>query len=431
MLIICVAAYLRFYQLPTHTLFFGDAGKDLLTAYAAYEQGSIPLVGIASSRPYLHQGPLSLWLSMLGFVFFGTSTTAQAYLFAFCAVAAVIALYELTINYLDRTTAYIATALFAVFPLAVAHARMPYHTTLIPLAITFFLWGMTRWYEQQTVKNFYIAGGAYIIVCLTELSNIPLILLFALPHTLHILKKRKLLFAGIPGFDRVVHATTVIPDTYAQFHEFAARILSIHGPAMVFFIYAAVLYLCVQIWRIHSRFPHLMRATLLSTLVLILAYLGNGQVSEAYMPPFFIFFAIICGSTLSMLIKQGTPRLLIWLLVIAYMSTSSYQLYTHNFFVGQGTFVYESTGELRKIAAVIAQKTQGRPYRLTTVDGTDVRVQSYFDNLRWIQLESGLVQPGSQGKTLYLVPKDTDKPQGSYLLGHFTTQSLYAEIGEP
>ncbi len=429
--IICVAAFLRFYALSTHTIFFGDAGKDLLAAHTAYQNGSFPLVGIASSRPYLHQGPFSMWLSMAGFVFFGTSTTAQAYLFALCGVFAVIALYELTVNYLNRATAYTATALFAVFPLAVAHARMPYHTTLIPLATTFFLWGITNWYTHPSLKNGCIAAGAYLVLCGTELSNLPLALLLVFPYLRQILKKKRAFFAGIPGIDRAMHSLPLIPETLSQFHFFAMRIVSVYSHSVIYVVYGALAYICVASWHKRTSMPQLMIATLLSCAVLIIAYCVNGQVSEAYMPPFFILFAISGGYAVHLLLQQGVPQYVVWTLITFYMLFSSYQIYHHNFFVGQGAFVYESTGEIQKIASVIAQKTHGHPYRLTTTDGIELRVESYFDNLRWIQKEYGLQQPRAQGKTLYLVPKGSQQPPDSYLLAHFTTQSLYAQIGEP
>lgn len=421
-LIISGAAYLRFAELDTHTIFFGDAGKDLFSAYTAYTKRHIPLVGIESSRPYLHQGPLSVWLSILVFIVAGVSTHAQAIVFAFFGMLAVIALYELAVNNLPTWTAYVATALLSVFPLAVAHSRMPYHTTLIPLAFVFFLWSFTWLLKAQTKKNVFVFCLFSALLIMTELSNIPLLALVVVPFIPRILKNK------MHGFS--VLNILQAPHTFEQFHIFGARIFSSSGGAVT----ATIAYILSAVAALHAlkylnKTPPLIIATLLSGGTLLAAYLVNGQVSEAYMPPFFIIFAIVCAYALEIIFSHKKHRLYGSLLVGIYYLYTAYGIWEHSFFVGTQAFAYESTGELQTIARTIALTMKDKPYQLKTAAGIEKTVLSYFDNLKWIQFEKQLPPPSDNGKYVYLIPLSETPPPSTYHVKTFTTQKMYVGIG--
>lgn len=424
-LIVSGAAYLRFTQLETHTLFFGDAGKDLFRAYAAYSSGTLPLTGIESSRPYLHQGPLSTWLSMLTFAFADTSTHAQAIVFAFMSMLAVIAVYELSINYLQKWIAYVATLLISVFPLAVAHARMPYHTTLIPLAFVFFLWSAHRLFEAQTAKNILLFICCWAVLCLTELSNIPLLLLGIIPFIPSVLHWRKNTLSGLTSF-----SAAQVPLALEQFYTFAARIGSVSGS----FVTAVLSGLAIITWthamQDKNKTPTLIIVSLYSGLILLGAYLVNGQVSEAYMPPFFVIGALLTAYGLHLITTHKITRNTATLLVILYALGTGYSIQQANFFVGTQPFAYESTGELYKVAGTLAALTQNKPYQLLTQSGIEERIPSYFDNLKWILFEKNILLPGTTGKRFFLLPHTEKPPRDLYLVQSFTTQKLYIEFNE-
>ncbi|MBP7774503.1 glycosyltransferase family 39 protein [Candidatus Woesebacteria bacterium] len=425
LLIISGAAYLRFTQLETHTIFFGDAGKDLFRSYAAYTSGTLPLTGIESSRPYLHQGPLSTWLSMLTFAFAGTSTHAQAIVFAFMSMLAVIALYELSINYLQKWVAYAATVLMSVFPLAVAHARMPYHTTLIPLAFVFFLWSAYRLFEAQTAKNILLFICCWAVLCMTELSNIPLLLLGVIPFIPNVLRWRKHTLSGITSF-----SAAQVPVALDQFYAFAARIGSISGSLVTAVLSGLAVITWIHTLQNKSKIPTLIRVTLYSGLILLAAYLVNGQVSEAYMPPFFVIGALLSAYGLHVISTQNSIKTAVTLLVILYALGTGYSIHRTNFFVGTQPFAYESTGELQKIAGTLAALTQGKPYQLLTQSRIEERIPSYFDNLKWILYEKEISLPGTTGKRFFLLPHTELPPRDLYLVQSFTTQKLYIELSE-
>lgn len=424
-LIVSGAAYLRFTQLETHTIFFGDAGKDLFRSYAAYTSGTLPLTGIESSRPYLHQGPLSTWLSMLTFAFAGTSTHAQAIVFAFMSMLAVIAVYELSINYLQKWIAHVATLLIGVFPLAVAHARMPYHTTLIPLAFVFLLWSAYRLFEAQTAKNILLFISCWVVLCLTELSNMPLLILGIIPFIPSITHWRKNTLSGIISF-----SAAQVPLALNQFFAFAARIGSVSGSAVTAVLSGLAVITWIHSVQNKSKTPTLIIVTLYAGLILLGAYLVNGQVSEAYMPPFFVIGALLAAYGLHLISVHTIIRIAATLLVTLYALWSGYSIQQTNYFVGIQPFAYESTGELYKIAGTLAALTQGKPYQLLTQSGIEERIPSYFDNLKWILFEKNTPLPTTSGKRFFLLPYTEKPPRDLYLVQSFTTQKLYIELNE-
>ncbi|MDP2685434.1 MAG: glycosyltransferase, partial [bacterium] len=65
--ILALAFFLRIFNIENNMPFIGDQGWFYLSAREMLINGQIPLVGIASSHPWLHQGPL--WTYMLAGVF--------------------------------------------------------------------------------------------------------------------------------------------------------------------------------------------------------------------------------------------------------------------------------------------------------------------------------------------------------------------------
>ena len=147
------------------------------------------------------------------------------------------------------------------------------------------------------------------------------------------------------------------------------------------------------------------------------------------MPPFFIIFAILCAYSLEIIFSQKKFRLYGSLLVGIYYLYTAYSISAHSFFVGTQAFAYESTGELQNIARTIASTMKDKPYQLKTASGTEKKVLSYFDNLKWIQFENQLAQPSETGKYVYLIPLAETPPPSTYHVKTFTTQKMYVGIG--
>lgn len=147
--VLFLGSFLYFYKVTELMPFIGDQGWFYLSARYMLLTGHIPLVGIASSHPWLHQG--ALWTYVLSVVLwvFKFNPVGGAYLAGVFHIAAIGFLYKLGVTFFSRRVGFIAAALYATSPLIVIAARMPYHTTPIPLCVMFFVFVLIRWIQGR------------------------------------------------------------------------------------------------------------------------------------------------------------------------------------------------------------------------------------------------------------------------------------------
>ncbi|HSA84254.1 MAG TPA: glycosyltransferase, partial [Patescibacteria group bacterium] len=163
-----IGAFLRVIILDSTMPFIGDQGWYYLSARDMVLTGEIPLVGIPSSHPWLHQG--ALWTYLLGgwFLLFGFHPVNGAYLSVALDVLATFFLYKFGSAFFSRRAGLISAAFYATSPLVIANARMPYHTSPIPLFTIFALYCFYKW----------ISGNSYffplLIFLLAVLYNFEL-----------------------------------------------------------------------------------------------------------------------------------------------------------------------------------------------------------------------------------------------------------------
>lgn len=178
LLIFFLGAFLRLIDIYQTMPFIGDQGWYYLSARNMILTGKIPLVGITSSHLWLHQGALWTYLLAGGFLMVGFSPFTGLYISVFIDLIAILVLYKMCADMFSRQVGLIAALLYATSPLVILNARMPYHTSPIPLVTMLFIYFLYRW-----VKG---AVGFFPLVILTLgiLYNLELatfVLLFILP----------------------------------------------------------------------------------------------------------------------------------------------------------------------------------------------------------------------------------------------------------
>ena len=142
-LILVVSAFLNLYKLEELMVFIGDQGWFYLSARDMLTSGQIPLVGIPSSHPWLHQGPL--WTYLLAFFLwiFNFNPVSGAYASIILGALSVLGMYMIGSAFFSKRVGLIASLFYATSPLAVYYMRLPYHTSPIPsfvIILLFFLY---------------------------------------------------------------------------------------------------------------------------------------------------------------------------------------------------------------------------------------------------------------------------------------------------
>jgi hypothetical protein len=189
-LIFALALFLRIYRLPELMHFIGDQGWYYLSARDMLNANTFPLVGIASSHPWLHQG--AFWTYILSVIFTLTNfhPLAPGYFTAILGAATVVLLYFVGLKMFSWRVGLIAATLYAVSPLIVIHDRMPYHTSLIAPLTLLFIYMLHTWVSGWKY-GFPLSIMLLAVLYNFQISTVPFLLVIVLVLAVGILKKRK------------------------------------------------------------------------------------------------------------------------------------------------------------------------------------------------------------------------------------------------
>jgi 4-amino-4-deoxy-L-arabinose transferase-like glycosyltransferase len=443
-LIIIFAALMRSWDISSRGILFSDAAKDLLMAKQAVESQNIPLLGIPSSVPRFHQGPLTIWLEMIIYSAFGQNTFAFSIIFAFLGILAVIAVYEYAVVFINKKTALISSALLAFSPLAIAHSRVPYHTNPIPFVVMIYLFALQYLWKNKRLGVFG-AGLAWILIMQFELTLFSLgllipyilwrkkikidisiisqfcaaLLLGLLPQIIHDLTS-SFSQSQIGGFIlwigyRITSLTGLVGNhqfsvsgvigTFAIYGKYIGRIFSTQNNLISLVFFGLLLTSLVLAFMRRRSLKIGLEITIAALILLTLSYFVHGTPSEAYFPPYFPLLSLLIGWGLSQIFHKKEILLKIFIGIWALINISS--IFKHNFFVSNvQDFSYNpSVQEQRQIIKTIDRLSEGRFQLLTTHPAG--KFPSYFDNLRWLAGELGIPKDGREGMVFYIEPKNS------------------------
>jgi len=357
-LIILLATWLRFYRLPELMTFIGDQGKDYLTARDMVLTNQPALVGIASSVPWLHQGPFFIWMLALVFKLTGFNPIHPAILTAVLGVLTVYLVYKFSHSRL-------AALIIAASPLAVVHSRLAYHISPIPLFSILYLLALQ---SQSVFWSFLLAG----ILLQFELTTLPL-LVFAVIYFWQRRKKLfpialvffipfipKLIFDFTHGFKQTFGLAAWAGYRLLNFHQYGNALPAIFEYWQKFVSWdQPIIAAFLGILALLSIFKH--RLLFYFLLINLVGFFFHGAPSEAYFPVLFPAWAIMIS-----LIKPKIIKVFI-ILVCFY---NIYFLYSHNF-ITYGPTLKERIA----LVQLIKSQTKQQPFRL---------LQPGFDNYRYL-----------------------------------------------
>ena len=148
-LILSMSVFLGFFRIGELMTFIGDQGWFYLSARDMLMGGHIPLVGIASSHPWLHQGPFWTYLLVPFLWLFNFDPVSGAYLTIFLGILSVVGIYILGSALFSKRVGLIASLLYATSPLAIYYMRFPYHTSPIPLVVIALIFSLYKIVENK------------------------------------------------------------------------------------------------------------------------------------------------------------------------------------------------------------------------------------------------------------------------------------------
>lgn len=161
LLILFVAAFLRFYKIREFIIFLGDEGRDALVVKRMIVDHKFTLLGPTASVGGFYLGPIYYYF-MIPFLWLANfDPVGPAVMVALFGIATVGLLYWAVRNWFDSTTATIAALLYATSPGIVSASRTSWNPNIMPFFSLLSVFALTQAISQKKPAYFVLAGIAY------------------------------------------------------------------------------------------------------------------------------------------------------------------------------------------------------------------------------------------------------------------------------
>lgn len=190
LLAIILGAFLRLNRIYEIMPFIGDQAWFYLSARDILQSGHIPLLGIPSSHPWLHQGALWTYILSLGFLTLGYSPYTGGFISIFLDILTIFFMYKLGARLFSQRLGTIAALLYAFSPIVVFNAQLAFHTSPITLLTLFYLWSLVQWVSGRP-KYFPAIILLLALLYNSEIATFPLAIVFLALLVFGFWKKKK------------------------------------------------------------------------------------------------------------------------------------------------------------------------------------------------------------------------------------------------
>lgn len=427
---LCLGLLFSLYKINVLMPFFSDIGWFYMSAKNMLQTGTIPLVGIPSSHPWLHQG--AYWTYLLaGGLFFSPNPLQGAYITIGNFILTILLMYIIGKKFFSARVGVIASIFYAASPLIIMNARMPYHTSIIPLGSLLLFYTTVRWVQGNkyyfplsiillaVLYNLEIAtaiyGGIFSLIFLLGIWKkntwakdvltkkiivlslmayvIPMLpmLLYDVQHnfpqTIRFLMwigYRVLVVFGYPELH-----PEILPHTSMSMSTFVIQTLQklYFAPSWLVAVGIAALslsfinYLLFRQWQKKKILqPHVV--LFLYTILPFIAILTMGTVSEAYFPMIFPFFILCTAVYIAYLFTRKYGKVYVPLLIGIYLVGNGYALLKHDYYQPEGLRYSDKIQAARQIVT----EAEGKEYNLIGV-GKNSEFPSYtmpYQYLTWV-----------------------------------------------
>jgi len=367
------------YKLPKLMTFIGDQAWFYLSARDLLIRHDFALVGITSSHTWLHQGPLWTYLLTIALWLGNFNPAAGGYLSIGTGLLTIVVLYLITKKILSEKVALVTALLYATSPLVILHARMPYHTSPIPLFVLLYFYSLYQWIHG---KKIYLSFSLFFLALLYnfELATVVLVAPFLFVLGYGLIKKKRwvmdltrknifqtvflivipmipiLLYDTTHGFRQtvvyggwlVMNALRVVGiaiypsriidqpiNIFTFTYELLQRLVFLpHGVVALFLLLISVIYALMGVYK--QVFTKKVSVGLVLCLIwfipTVIFYFGNKTPSEAYLPMLFPVIFILIAYFLSSVLKR---KLLVVIVVGSICVLNSIYLIKDSYFTSR------------------------------------------------------------------------------------------------
>ncbi len=190
-LVILTGLFLRLFDISRNMTFIGDQAWFYLSARDIIVHGKFPLVGIASSHPWLHQGAFWTYLLAGALLVSNFNPVSGAYLAALLDCLAIFVIYKIGSTFFTKKVGIFASLVYATSPILVEYSKMPYHTSPIPLFTLLIVFFMLQWVVKLNVKALPVVLMLVVILYNFEIATSIFLAVIVFYITLGFARKKK------------------------------------------------------------------------------------------------------------------------------------------------------------------------------------------------------------------------------------------------
>ncbi len=176
--IVALAFFLRAYRINENFNLTAEFGQNLLDIKNAIAGGYLPLVGPATSHPWLHFGPLYYWIGIFLMKIFTRNPLVFAWLGVIGGTLIVILNYLVIKKIFEQRVALISSFLIAVSPLFIQFSREARFFSFVPVLVYLLMWTLFKVWNlsAQAGKNLkYLFWAGLIFGLMFSFHYSPLI----------------------------------------------------------------------------------------------------------------------------------------------------------------------------------------------------------------------------------------------------------------
>lgn len=157
-LILCLAAFLRFYRIREYMTFLGDEGRDMLVVKRMIVDHKLTLLGPITSVGSMYMGPIYYYM-MAPFLFlWHLDPVGPSIMVVILSVATVFLVYLLGSGLFNPETGLIAALLYADSPLTILYGRASWNPNVVPFFSVLLIYSLFRVVEKKQYNWLLITG---------------------------------------------------------------------------------------------------------------------------------------------------------------------------------------------------------------------------------------------------------------------------------
>ena len=149
-LILVLAAFLRFWRLPEYMTFLGDEGRDVLAVKRMIVDHKFRLIGPVTSVGNMYLGPLYYYLMLPAMMIFRLSPVGPAAMVALLGVLTTALIYFYGREWVGVKGSLFGAFLYAISPVVITFSRSSWNPNVMPFFALVSVYGLwCVWHKKQ------------------------------------------------------------------------------------------------------------------------------------------------------------------------------------------------------------------------------------------------------------------------------------------